>query len=64
LDNDGTYWANIVSDPRIIVPVESWVLVEVGTLNFHSTYANDVKVYSTMDFSWIINRVFVHSTGE
>jgi hypothetical protein len=63
LTDGATYWANIVSDPNIIIPAGSWVLVEVGVLNWNSTYANDVAVYSTLDFAWNIKHVSVHSTG-
>ena len=63
LTNGGTYWANLKSDPRVIFPAGSWLLVEVGTLNFHSCFVNDVEVYSNMDFSWVIKHVSVHSTG-
>jgi hypothetical protein len=63
LTDGATYWAHLVSDPHVLIPAGAWVLVEVGMLNFHSSLANDVEVYSTMDFSWIIKSVSVHSTG-
>ena len=59
-----TYWFNLVSDPHVIIPAGSWVLVDVGTLNWNSTFANDVAVYSTLDFAWTIQSVTVRSTGE
>ena len=58
-----TFWANLISDPKVIYPAGSWVLVEVGTLNFNSAFANDVSTYSTLDAAWIIKQVSVHSTG-
>jgi hypothetical protein len=64
LTDGATYWANLRSDPGVIIPAGAWVLVEVGMLNFHSSFSNDVGVYSTMDFSWIIKSVAVHSTGN
>jgi hypothetical protein len=63
LSDGATYWVNLVSDPSVILPAGSWVLVEVGTLNFHSCLANDVEIYSTMDFSWVIKSVIIRSTG-
>ncbi|MCU1260906.1 MAG: hypothetical protein JWO80_3791 [Bryobacterales bacterium] len=58
-----TVWGHLTSDPRTIFPAGSWVLVEVGTLNFNSALANDVSTYSDLDFAWLINHVSVHSTG-
>jgi hypothetical protein len=63
LTDGATYWANLISDPNIIIPARSWVLVEVGVLNWNSAFANDVAVYSTLDFAWNIKHVSVHSTG-
>ncbi len=61
---DGTkYWANLISDPNVIIPAGSLVLVEVGALNWNSDFANDVSVHSSLDFAWTINHVQVHSTG-
>jgi len=57
------YWANLISDPRIIIPAGAWVLVEVGMLNWNTAFSNDVSVYSTLDFAWTINHVSIHSTG-
>lgn len=64
LTDGATYWATLRSDPSVIIPAGAWVLVEVGMLNFHSSFSNDVEVYSTMDFSWIIRNVAVRSTGN
>jgi len=58
-----TYWHNIVSDSHTVFPAGAWVLVEVGTQNWQSASANDVEVYSTMHFEWIIKSVQVSSTG-
>ena len=63
LTDGATYWAHLFSDPRVVLPTGAWVLVEVGMLNFNSAFSNDVEVYSTLDFSWIIKHVHVHSTG-
>jgi hypothetical protein len=63
LTDDGTYYVHLVSDPHVLIPTGAWVLVEVGMLNFHSSLSNDVEVYSTMDFSYVIKSVSVHSTG-
>jgi hypothetical protein len=58
-----TYWHNIVSDSHTVFPAGAWVLVEVGTQNWQSSFANDVEVYSTMHFEWILKSVQVSSTG-
>lgn len=63
LTEGASYWANLVSDRSVIIPAGAWVLLEVGMTNFNATFANDVTVYSTMDFRWIIKQVIVHSTG-
>lgn len=59
----GTYWANLKSDRRVIFPSGAWVLVEVGTLNWNTALADDVAVDSTVEASWIIKHVSIHSTG-
>ena len=59
----GSFWANLVSDGKTIFPAGSWVLVEAGMMNWNSTFANDVTTYSTLDVSWVIKDVSVHSTG-
>jgi hypothetical protein len=61
--NGETFWANLTSDRNVIYPAGSWVLVEVGTINFNSSLANDVSTYSTLDAGWFIKSVSVHSTG-
>jgi hypothetical protein len=58
-----TYWHNLVSYGQIVFPGGAWVYVEVGTQNWNSCFANDVEVYSTMDFEWQIKSVQVNSTG-
>jgi hypothetical protein len=58
-----TYWLNVVSDSHTVFPAGAWVLVEVGTQNWQSASANDVEVYSTMHFEWLIKSVQVSSTG-
>ena len=58
-----TYWHNLVSAGHIVFPAGAWVLVEVGTQNWNSCFANDVEVYSTMDFAWFIKSVHIDSTG-
>lgn len=63
LTDGAPYWANLISDPNIIIPAGSLVLVEVGALNWNSAFANDVSVHSSLDFAWTINHVQVHSTG-
>lgn len=63
LTDGTTYWANLISDPNVIIPAGSLVLVEVGALNWNSDFANDVSVHSSLDFAWTINHVQVHSTG-
>lgn len=61
LCNACTYWAHLYSD--IAFPAGTWVYVQIGTRTTDSTFANDVEVYSTVDFRWFFPIVWVESTG-
>ena len=55
------YWAHLYSD--IAFPAGSWVWVEIGTKNTNYAFADDVSVYSDIDFRWFLRSVWVESTG-
>ncbi|MFQ5604326.1 MAG: hypothetical protein ACE5HS_13745 [bacterium] len=61
LTDGNSYWAHLFSS----VPFEEgkYVLVQVGVRNFHSSFANDVEVDSTMEFNWFLKSVRLKSTG-
>lgn len=61
LTDGNIYWAHLFSD--ISFAAGSWVYVEVGMRNWNYCYANDVEVYSDVNFKWFIKSVWVESTG-
>ena len=44
-------------------PANTWVYVQAGNLTVNHCFADDVAVYSTVDFSWSLPEVRVRSTG-
>ncbi len=61
LCNGCEYWKYLRSD--IGYPADTWVYILVGTSTLNHCFANDVRVYSTVDFGWFLPEVAVGSTG-
>jgi hypothetical protein len=61
LTNGATYWFHLYSTGAYAKG--AWVFPSIGVLTHHFCFANDVSVYSEMDFRWFIKRVFLRSTG-
>ncbi len=55
-------WPHIFSaDPYV---ANTWLLLEVGTEEWNHFWSNDVSLYSNMTMRWLLERVYVKSTGE
>ncbi|MDM7993458.1 MAG: hypothetical protein QUS11_09105 [Candidatus Fermentibacter sp.] len=52
-----SYWFHFFSAEAYAK--DAWVLPEAGTMSRHRTFANDVSVYSKMDFRFFIQRMYV-----
>uniref|UniRef100_A0AAU2K1Q8 Uncharacterized protein n=1 Tax=Streptomyces sp. NBC_00049 TaxID=2903617 RepID=A0AAU2K1Q8_9ACTN len=56
-----TFWAHMFSEASF--PKGTWVHVEVGTQTVTDSFTNDMEVFSTANFRYIITRAAVGSTG-
>lgn len=61
LKNGKDYWFHLFSTDAYAKGTWQWV--KVGTRNYNHANANDVEVYSKVDFRWFINKVYLRSTG-
>lgn len=52
-----SYWFHFFSAEAYAK--DAWVLPEAGTMSRHRTFANDVSVYSKMDFRFFIKRMYL-----
>jgi hypothetical protein len=57
LSPGSSYWFHFFS--KEAYAKNAWVIPEVGMLNHHYTYANDVSVYSNMDFRYHVKKMYV-----